>query len=525
MAPPRDLVAFMTSHFLPPQRQHEQQQQQRSSQFQQSDHPWSDLPSCGTHLCSLIAWTSQVHALASLVRRRSGEPTSVHVFSPCLHAGTADTIAASDRSTRIIVHRRHNAALERAVFALHEHAVRRDCCPQWASPSVFMLLRWEAMNLESTARVVVYLDMDVEVLPRWPSLLLAAARRDLDGDETIRATGRDWHHLVSCTSRSDRTLLSYPDHSSPVHGGLLFLRPNATLFREGVALLRRTAAAAAEGHSFNATLGWERLGPPYQVVPSTDDVWRRRRGHTHIVDEGDWGFVGGEVDQGFFFFMLRVRHHVGGDIRLSECASASSTSDYFHYGAVGGAKPEATLRRWSGWLNAHALCHRAKLVGHFAENGEVLLRSLGWMRRTAAEVQHLLAQQGTLPEASTAHGPHALYARSQLATCSSSIDMGLGCLAHLVHAHGSESVRVPARPFSGFGWCDRCEQHEVTLSNLWDEWLRTDPASRAVVNRSRIVDGLAVPTRPISLLAPARRFVSSYTRLEGASRFPARSSA
>ena len=102
------------------------------------------------------------------------------------------------------------------------------------------------------ARVVVYLDLDVEVLPSWtrwawtvPPVSPSAARHrpsaaggdtgskgvDVSGwvaeeEEAIaRASARDWHHLISCMASSQYNLLSYPDHSSPVHGGLLVVRP------------------------------------------------------------------------------------------------------------------------------------------------------------------------------------------------------------------------------------------------------------------------------------------------------------
>lgn len=72
------------------------------------------------------------------------------------------------------------------------------------------------------------------------------------------------------------------------------------LYRDGLELLRRTVQGGALNHS----LGWDRIGPPHAAVPPTDHVWYRRRGHTHLVDEGDWGFVGGEVDQGFMCAVL-----------------------------------------------------------------------------------------------------------------------------------------------------------------------------------------------------------------------------
>uniref|UniRef100_A0A7S2GPR6 Uncharacterized protein n=1 Tax=Haptolina brevifila TaxID=156173 RepID=A0A7S2GPR6_9EUKA len=128
---------------------------------------------------------------------------------------------------------------------------------------------------------------------------------------------RDWHTLIRCLARSHYALLSYPDHSSPVHGGLLFVQPNSTLYHEGLQVLERSA----RGPPLNRSLGWAQAGPVHAAVPPNDHVWMRRRGHTHVVDEGNWDFVGGEVDQGFLFYMTRVRHRLGTDQRLTRCSS------------------------------------------------------------------------------------------------------------------------------------------------------------------------------------------------------------
>ena len=404
-----------------------------------------------------------------------------------------------------------------------------------------MLLRWEAMNMVQ-ARMVVYLDLDVEILPRWPALLTtprspqAPRRRD---DESINAVGRDWYQLITCAHRSRYSLLSYPDHSSPVHGAFLMLRPNATLFREGMDLLRRTA----ERGSFNSSLGWDNLGPPRDVVPPTDNVWHRQHGHSRIVDENDWAFVGGEVDQGFIFHMLRVRHRLGADIRLTECAArrhtaaanpAKSITNLFHFGAVGGAKPDETLRRWH-WLRSRELCTRAKLVGYFAENDEVLTRSLAWMALTSVETENVLGAANV--EWDGVSPPHALYARSQLKACSAAIDAAVGCLACYSRAHPQEAVRVPQhpKPFASssrpvFGWCDRCGQRTVPLSELLVQWARLLPVSAlqksSIAHDDRppltgmknvstrtfkgVINALSSPTRPIPLLSAADEIGTSY---------------
>ena len=46
-------------------------------------------------------------------------------------------------------------------------------------------------------------------------------------------------HLLRCADSSRWALLSLPDHSSPVNGALLVLKPNASLYEEGLGALRR----------------------------------------------------------------------------------------------------------------------------------------------------------------------------------------------------------------------------------------------------------------------------------------------
>jgi hypothetical protein len=145
------------------------------------------------------------------------------------------------------------------------------------------------------------------------------------------------------------------------------------------------------------------VGPPHEVVSHDDHIWRRRRGHTHLLDKDNWDFVNADTDQGFFFHMLRVRNKLGGDLRLTECAEdepgakrswpkrappSSPETFWFHYGAMGGEKPDGVLRRWH-WVQSQRVCARVESINYFADGSEVLLRSLLWARRAVAEVDYL----------------------------------------------------------------------------------------------------------------------------------------
>lgn len=332
-----DFVRFVTSHFL----------------FTPINAT-QPIRRCDSAMCALVHWTRQVQALASRISMHSGESTSVHIFSTCMNTALATLLSTTGAEARVKVHASHSKALMRAVSKMRAFAIDRHGCSgrplttrdtpgsdncEWARPGVLMLLRWQIMNM-ADARLVVYLDLDVEVLPRWSLLLLpphSSARRVVPSnrstsDVRVDQAAKDWLSLLRCAEHSNQSLWSYPDHSSPVNGALLVVRPNVKIYLEGVAVLQ----GAIRWAPFNYSHGWERIGRPHSVVPPTDHVWQRRRGHSALVDGNTWDFVGGSVDQGFVYYMMRVRHTLGVDIRLSECAAAPQEplTVFHHYGGV-----------------------------------------------------------------------------------------------------------------------------------------------------------------------------------------------
>jgi len=71
------------------------------------------------------------------------------------------------------------------------------------------------------ARLAVYLDLDVEVLPSWSLRLLPAAVGAPGVEVEARKTAEDWLHLLRCAHTNRWALLSLPDHSSPVNGAAM----------------------------------------------------------------------------------------------------------------------------------------------------------------------------------------------------------------------------------------------------------------------------------------------------------------
>ncbi|KAL1526534.1 hypothetical protein AB1Y20_015243 [Prymnesium parvum] len=346
----REAVAFVTSQYLRQAVSHDQSAAPRRSE-------------CNAFNCALFQWAVQVQAVATRVQRPHS-PASVHIFSACFSSTLAETMSRCHERTRcparVRVHSHHARELVQAVDAMQAHAqAHKPCCPEWEAQAVRMLLRWEVFAM-TMAQVAVYLDLDTEILPLWSQMLVQRKEEywprgcnstwDERLDEAaVQLVAQDWSHLISCAASETTNpylMLSFPDHSSPVNGAVLIVRPNMSIYLEGIDVLRRATMFTP----FNTSLGWEHVGRPSEVIPPTDHVWWRRRRHTHVVDENNWDFVGGRTDQGFFFYMLRVRHRLGGDLRMWSKAGKHAAAVEFNAAEVPVLwTGRSTLRReWRG---------------------------------------------------------------------------------------------------------------------------------------------------------------------------------
>jgi hypothetical protein len=99
------------------------------------------------------------------------------------------------------------------------------------------LMKWAAVSLDDAEFVcMLYLDMDI-LTPAHLARQPAVAAEWLSVLASMRSYGVD--------------LAASPDHSSPINAGFMLIRPNRSLYDEGVALLSRGSVA------FNRTHGWE----------------------------------------------------------------------------------------------------------------------------------------------------------------------------------------------------------------------------------------------------------------------------
>lgn len=268
------------------------------------------------------------------------------------------------------------------------------------------------------------------------------------------------------------------------------------------------------------------VGPPHEVVSHDDHIWRRRRGHTHLLDKDNWDFVNADTDQGFFFHMLRVRNKLGGDLRLTECAEdepgakrswpkrappSSPETFWFHYGAMGGEKPDGVLRRWH-WVQSQRVCARVESINYFADGSEVLLRSLLWARRAVAEVDYLQRWLAEQPHALKGTGAKSVPA-IQLEICAASLATGLGCLAQ----NNKSTINIGGRPARVRGRHPAWKtSRSATLAEIVSMLIpRAEDSKELARQGTRLAASLggehAFLGRAIPLLASARRIGGSYT--------------
>lgn len=236
-----DFVAFFGSHFLSDEldTQHDVPRRKHAR-------------ACGITSCVLLSWLRQVQGLATAVSQMSDERCSVHLITRCLHPRTG-TALNRPSSAPVTVHPGHALELRRILGRMWSRACPHCLEGGFRGRKFQTLLKWQVVG-HTQARLVAFMDLDVEVLPwrfkhagwGWPR---AQGSRSGQTPTTGTQSGQtssayvhgaaiDWLWLLRCALDSPFELLSYCDHSAPINAGLMLLKPNATLYREA-----RTTAA------------------------------------------------------------------------------------------------------------------------------------------------------------------------------------------------------------------------------------------------------------------------------------------
>ena len=171
--------------------------------------------------------------------------------------------------------------------------------------------KWAPFKLTEYDALLVA-DVDIDLLPHEQSTQqIAAAWRS--GLPQLLARDSNVH------------VVGTPDDLAPLNNGMLLVRPSRALYDDGLAVLQTC--------HFNDSHGWDRIGRPQELSLEQrhlDGTLAYQPGNTELFSwknkkfyrRNDWSFTDAKAGQGFFFYMLCVRHRV--------CRSARYLQDPRH---------------------------------------------------------------------------------------------------------------------------------------------------------------------------------------------------
>jgi hypothetical protein len=140
------------------------------------------------------------------------------------------------------------------------------------------LMKWQLFRLVEYDRVI-YWDSDIDAYYPQP---------------VHRKLHKTMNHVVYMPPG---IMYAHSDHESPINGGVLIVRPDIHLYRDGLAVLERNV--------FNVTHGFDLAGRPMASMNASDVM---KLSHTACIRNNDWHFVTSDSDQGLFSYMTYVRN-------------------------------------------------------------------------------------------------------------------------------------------------------------------------------------------------------------------------
>ena len=402
---------------------------------------------CDQHICSLVSWARQTRRVAARVARAVGRETSVHLYTRCIPSEAGDALGATTNrnggwSPSVVIHAHHDprfvAVLQRISHFVsnasffktdggHVPHGRRSWPPQWHSGYLLNLLRWTVVRC-TYAELVVSLDIDTDPFPllaRSPSATAAMTNKQQQVEDDW---GDHWVALLRCAAdQRDFSMFSHYDGSAAVNTGFLIIKPNKTLYEEGLRVLQRAEL-------YNHTHGWDAVGHPRSVTPHSDHAWTvLEKKNIEQYTKDDWTFASAETDQGFFWYLYRVRHRRGADLRvLTACKKSNllgrrrTPASLGHY--CGGIKPEKLLNHqlcqfgtWPALLRSLCPFCKRNASDRPERSAWEVARAISWGQRTQLEVARLRRAIRRSVNASDDE------ARLRLPRCSTWLDASLKC--------------------------------------------------------------------------------------------------
>lgn len=229
-----------------------------------------------------------------------------------------------------------------------------------------IMLKWQFMAMKNYD-AILFVDSDVDMFPletepevlraRWqdmlPLFLRPRHQLRVDSAESRVAAMR----LLVCT-----------DGSSPVNTGLMLFKPSIWLYQDGLRVLKTCPVNKSHGWGYVGKPRSLRLHPRYfsataggstTVRPAVNEAhfWFTAINKTGAMTNNWWKFVAAAEDQGFFWYMLFLRHDLGvyfnPDAHSAPGRIAHTVNHYF--GRIAGAKAwEGKLWNEPAHLNGQA---------------------------------------------------------------------------------------------------------------------------------------------------------------------------
>ena len=257
--------------------------------------------------CALLQWCQNARRLERVL------PRHWHVARLVIGTGNDDWIAPSAGCAMTVV--RAEASFEAAAGACAAHltntsdqfaAARGQVYGYIHKYSYFKkanLLKWMLFSLVPYD-VILFADADVEIMP------IAEASAETAGLWVLAVTRLLSHEAA--------LLVADPDRQAPLNTGYMFLRPDHALYADGLRVVTRCL--------FNRSVGWDHVGRPVTSFASVQPLSL----HSEAVERAasllraqallrrtgawrtnSWDFTSADCDQGFFFYMLYLRHRRG----------------------------------------------------------------------------------------------------------------------------------------------------------------------------------------------------------------------
>ena len=259
------------------------------------------------HECALPLWCAKAARLASHLKQKIVTTWAVSVVIMAPHQSTECPNATYVWHKETLQASKQYAANQGSGGA-GAHAT------SWRLLHHAVMLKWQLFAL-TQYDLLLYADVDVDVSPKSSFL----ERLRPPSPSSIQEFNAALHSFL----QSPFLIVGSPDHESPINTGVLLIKPRRWVFTEALQLMRRG--------NWSTQTGFAGAGTPRQLFTNRLSLLRQlelgylpkllrsRNGGkawatlvtTQMMISNSWSFVGGNLDQGSFWYLLYHVHGVG----------------------------------------------------------------------------------------------------------------------------------------------------------------------------------------------------------------------